>query len=229
MFSNNVSQQITAAQKTAATNSINDLKLLFAWLLNLTPEDRKKILKMGNKSVAFVRKVLAALKANPQVVPASFSVIEFEKDLNLYDDMLAILMLLRPLFEGFGDTLLLLGSELMKQGNAGFAILKEGAKTNSALSETVKDIGRRYQWATRIQPTVYTIQGKQQLTLNGVVPLRQMKVLSGGPFKVFKGAMPDGDGLLLALDQPLKLPRNYTKITMVHLSDSIGVFSLIQK
>jgi hypothetical protein len=217
MFTNTISQALTALQKTDISTKINDIKLILVWLFNLTPEDRKKIIKMGDKSVSYVRGVLAALKANPAVVPSTFDVTEFEKDMTLYDDLLAILMLLRPLFEGLEDTLVLVGSELIQQANAGYAILKEAAKTNSALTQTVQDLGERYSKAGIIEPTAFVLAPAGNKVLNGVIPGRQFKLVSGGPVTFYRGPVAGGnESKVVGMGNPAKVPTGWTTITIVN-------------
>src|SRR4051812_38886679 len=108
MLVNNISQTLTAAQKTDAATAVNDLKLIFTWFLNLNPDDRKGIVKMGEKSEAYVRDVLQTLKANPSAA-GTLDLVEFEKDLTLFDDLRAFAALLTPFYEGLNDTMMLLG------------------------------------------------------------------------------------------------------------------------
>jgi hypothetical protein len=154
---------------------VNDIKLILTFLINLTPAERKKLLKMGDKSVSFVQNTLSALKVNPTVVPASFDLTEFEKDLTLYKDLVEILSFLRPLFEGIDDTVLALSNELMRQGIAGYKLIVESAKTNSALDSVAKDLGERFKKAGKSEPKVFTLLPQGKVTLNGIVPDRIFK------------------------------------------------------
>jgi hypothetical protein len=228
MFTNVISQTLTALQKAAAAQAITDLNLIFTWFLNLTPEDRKKILKMGDKSESFVRGVLQALQLHPTVA-GSLDVAEFEKDLTLWDDLREFATLLTPFYEGLQDTIILLGSELMRQANAGYALIKEAAKTNQALSQIAADLGQRYQKAGPIDPSAFTLPPNGQLTLNGLVAGRQFKIVSGGPVTLYKGNVAGGlESKTVGLNTPIKLQSGWNISTAVNMVNTPTIFTVIQ-
>jgi hypothetical protein len=214
MFTNVISQALTPAQKAAATTAVNDLKAIFVWFLNLTPEDRRKIIKMGDKSEAFVRGVLEALQLHPTVA-GSLDLTEFEKDLTLWDDLREFATLLTPFYEGLQDTIILLGSELMQQANSGYALIKEAAKTNQALTQVAQDLGQRYAKAGVIEPNAFTLAPSGNITLNGIVPGRQFKLLSGGPVTVYKGTVAGGESKVVGIGNPINVPTGWSTITAV--------------
>src|SRR3954470_16457997 len=135
MLENNISASLTATDKNDIKAHIDGIKSICTFLKNLTPKERQKLFKMGMKSGGFVSGVLKVMKANPGAVPTAFPMSEFEKDYQLYLDLQFVLSHLGPLAEGIEDTLLLLGSELMQQGVAGYKIIKQAARTNSPLTE----------------------------------------------------------------------------------------------
>jgi len=229
MYSN-ISSTLSAAQKADLQAKVNDMLLILTFLINLTPVERKKLLKMGDKSVSFVREVLIGLQANPSVVPPNYDVTEYQKDLTLYDDLMAILGYLRPLFEGIEDTILALSNELMRQGISGYNLIKEAAKTNSALDGLAQDLGERFKLAGKTQPTVFTLLPNGQITLNGIVPLRQFKTLSGATVSVYKGNTVGGDKKVVGGNSSIKLPSGWTTITVVDDDSTLpAIFQVIQK
>lgn len=230
MYSN-ISSALTALQKSDIQAKVNDIKLILTFLINLTPAERKKLLKMGDKSVSFVQETLAALKANPTVVPASFDVTEFEKDLTLYKDLIDILGFLRPLFEGIDDTVLALSNELMRQGVAGYKLIVEAAKTNSALDGIAASLGERFKKAGKVQPTVFTLLPQSKVTLNGIVPERIFKTLSTATVSVYKGAISGGaERKVVGGNSSVKIPGGWTTITVVNDdAAATGIFQVIQK
>ncbi|MBK5285397.1 MAG: hypothetical protein JJE25_08325 [Bacteroidia bacterium] len=228
MYSN-ISSALTAAQKADIQTKINDIKLVLVFLINLTPAERKKLLKMGDKSVAYVQEVLAALQANPTIVPASFDLAEFKKDMFLYNDLLEILNYLRPLFEGIDDTMLALSNELMRQANSGYGFVKEAAKTNSALESTASDLGERFKQAGKQAPTVVTLVPGGTITLNGIVPERLFKNISSATVSVFEGANAVGTKKVVGGNSSIKIPGGWTTITVVDDDAAAAIFQVIQK
>jgi hypothetical protein len=214
MFTNNISQSLTALQQTSISTAMTSLNGIFTWFMNLTPADRKKILKMGPKSESFVRGVLQALQQFPAVA-GSLDLTEFEKDMTLWDDLVAFNAQLTVFYEGLQDTMIVLGNELMQQGNAGYANIKEAAKTNVALSTIATDLGERYKKAEVLEPTAFTLAPSASRTLNGIVVGRQFKVISGGPVTVYKGAFANGENKLAGLGNSFKIAAGWTTITVV--------------
>jgi hypothetical protein len=114
------------------------------FLITLTPEERMKLTKMGNKSAGFVQQCLQAVKDNPALMPAGFPLTEFDKDVKLAADLLPLLMLSRQLTEKLDDTLLAVGSEAMAQSLQVYGQVKLSAKRNPGMKVLAEQMGERY-------------------------------------------------------------------------------------
>jgi hypothetical protein len=227
---NYITSSLTSANKNDIKAHIDGVKFICSFLINLTPRDRQKIYKMGNKSVAFVSGVLKALQANPSAVPSAFALSEFEKDYQLYLDLQFVLSHLRPLVEGIEDTLLLLGSELMKQGVSGYKIMRQAARTNSALDATSKELGARFRHATKLKPAVHSVGPSQSLTLHGIVPNRLFKTLNQSAVIVYRGENTTGPNKIVSGNSKISIPKGWNVVTVVNNdASSQAIFSLIQK
>lgn len=76
-----------ANQKIAGTLSPEDIQEIKAalqiieqkmpFLIALTAQERRKLFKMGDKSLAFVNNSVNAAQSNPEIFPASFDIDEF--------------------------------------------------------------------------------------------------------------------------------------------------------
>lgn len=141
----NLSQELTDAQINDVKTHLENAKSILSFLVNLTPRERKKLFKMGPKSVSFVEFALDVAKNHPSIVPSSFSVAEFEKDVKLTKSLQDINMLSKPLSEGISDTYLLAGSEAMKQANFIYEQVKIAAKHDSAMDQLRVELKRRYE------------------------------------------------------------------------------------
>jgi hypothetical protein len=228
MFTNNISQALTGAQKTAMQAAVTTLTGIFTWFLNLTAADRKKILKLGEKSEQFVRAVLDALENNPSAA-GTLDLVEFRKDLTLWDDLRQFSMLLTPFYEGLQDSIMLLGNELMSQANSGYGFIKEAAKTNAALTTVASDLGKRYEKGGRGLANAFTLGPGGTNTLNGIVPLRQIKILVGSSVTIYKGANAVGTSKVVGIGTPIKVPAGWTTLTAVN-NDATNpcVFTIMQ-
>ena len=101
---NMISASITAADVAAAKQRLLDLIAQFPFLISLTPAQRIGGLKLGDKTVSFVDKIIAYSNANPDFVPPYLDMAEFAKDYQLMKDLLEILRILRPFARDMEDT-----------------------------------------------------------------------------------------------------------------------------
>lgn len=101
---------------------------LMPHLKNLSAEERRNILKLGDKSVPFVEKARDWVKENPQLKPPYGDVEELEKDLKAMKLLDRLLRSIRPIFNGLEDTLMLAGSEAYAEALAYYSYFKAAAK-----------------------------------------------------------------------------------------------------
>jgi hypothetical protein len=76
---NNLSAALSAADVQAVKTAITTIRNKLPFLISLTKEERRKLFKMGDKSLAFVQNSLLAAKNNSDILPARFDVDEFER------------------------------------------------------------------------------------------------------------------------------------------------------
>lgn len=88
-LSDNDLRDIDAALKT--------LEDRFAGFLVLTPEERRTILKMGDKTEAFCRQTLTVTTQNTQAIPPGLDIAEAQADLATLDKLRPRLHRLRDL------------------------------------------------------------------------------------------------------------------------------------
>lgn len=117
---------LTLDDDTLATvdAALDALETAFIGLIALTPEQRRGVTRMGEKSVAFCRQTLQALAQNPQILPLSYDLPEAQADLTALDRLRARLMRLQRLTERADDSDSALGSDVMTAALEGYAMLK---------------------------------------------------------------------------------------------------------
>lgn len=141
----NVKATLTTTQKAAIKNAINTLITNLPFLISLTPEERISMVKMGDKSLAFVEKVAEYSESAPQFNPPHMSKTEFKQDIALQQDLEQILRQLVPLVESIQHTELALGSECMEYARGYFSILGFAKTTNAPGAEAIHtDVAARY-------------------------------------------------------------------------------------
>jgi hypothetical protein len=96
----------------------------------LTPQERHSLLKMGDKSLAFVEKAHEYAHDNPQIVPSFLDMGEFDIDFSDAHGLWGITNSLRQLLELFEDTVMVAGSEAMRAALAVYENAKSAAKND---------------------------------------------------------------------------------------------------
>ena len=141
-------------QNITATLSDADIKEIKAalqtiqnklpFLVNLTADERRSLVKMGDKSLAFVNNSLNAAQVNRDILPASFDVEEFIRDYQLAVALTELLAGLRQLEEKVDDTLLAVGSEAMNSSLTVYNYVKTAAKNTPGLKSLAEQLGERF-------------------------------------------------------------------------------------
>jgi hypothetical protein len=84
---------------------------LAPYMLALTPQERHAMLKMGDKSLAFVEKAHDYAHDNPALTPSYLDINEFDKDFSDAHGLWRLLTAIRQLEEAVSDTIMTAGSE----------------------------------------------------------------------------------------------------------------------
>jgi hypothetical protein len=136
-------QQIKAALQT--------IQKKLPFLITLSTEERRKLFKMGDKSLAFVNNSITAAQSNPDILAASFDIQEFVRDYQLAATLTELLIALRQLSEQVDDTLLAVGSEAMSSSLTVYDYVKTAAKKTPGLKRLAEQLGDRFK-AIRNKP-----------------------------------------------------------------------------
>jgi len=136
-------QQIKAALQT--------IQKKLPFLITLSTEERRRLFKMGDKSLAFVNNSLTAAQSNPDILPASFDIQEFVRDYQLAATLTELLIALRQLSEQVDDTLLAVGSEAISSSLTVYDYVKTAAKKTPGLKSLAEQLGDRFK-AIRNKP-----------------------------------------------------------------------------
>lgn len=146
----NISAVISAADKTAVQTAIQTIKAKLPFLVNLNPQERKKLRKMGPVHTSYVQDVYQAVVNNSIVIPGSINLAEYGKDVALMKDITDILSWLLPVFDGIENTSVALGNELMKQSDECYGYLKVAA--NKEQQPVVKSNGKANSRPVKTRP-----------------------------------------------------------------------------
>jgi len=124
MPQNLISYQLTSADLAAVDGALKTLEDRLASLIDLTPVQRRTLVKMGDKSESFARKAVEVLDNNPNVLPGNFDLAELRRDLAGFDQLRGRLVRVARIHERMADSQLALGSDVMSATLEGYAFLK---------------------------------------------------------------------------------------------------------
>ncbi|MEH2448708.1 MAG: hypothetical protein V7K18_23880 [Nostoc sp.] len=129
-------QEIKAALQTVQK------KLPF--LITLSTEERRKLVKMGDKSLAFVNNSITAAQSNREILPATFDVEELVQDYQLAAALTELLISMQQLTEQVDDTLMAVGSEAMTSSLTVYDYVKTASKKTPGLKSVAEQLGERF-------------------------------------------------------------------------------------
>jgi hypothetical protein len=112
MNKNKHAQAIPVEVLRDAQTKLNDLNaLLSKYELQLTPDERRSMLVMGDKTLGFVEKAYDFAVQNPALVPAYLDMAEFSIDKTDAIGLRTLLNTAQQVVEGIADTEMAAGSE----------------------------------------------------------------------------------------------------------------------
>ena len=143
MPDNRVSAELSEADQQAVLAAIETIRQKLPFLIDLTPEQRRSLPKMGDKSRAFVSKALTIAQHNSNFLPRSFSVEEMERDVGLIESLQPIMVSLTRLFEQLEDTYTEVGSEAY---SAALVVYQYGRTSSDgeSLESLLDDMAQRF-------------------------------------------------------------------------------------
>jgi hypothetical protein len=143
MQQNLISEEIPqSAVDTAAQLLTQVATVLKPYLKSLTPEERRGLSKMGDKTLPFVNKALAYADNEPAILPNYIDLQEGHKDANTANQFDLLARLGFPLMQAIEDTLMMAGSDALAAGLGIYGGAQGAAKNNVPGAATiVADLG----------------------------------------------------------------------------------------
>ena len=126
----------------AALDAIEKVMDIF---VSLTPEQVRRLTKIGERSETFCRQTTAILEQNKQALPPGFDLKELKRDLAAYDALRPRLLRLQALTAKCADTRVALGSDIQAASYDGYGLLKMFGKADNVapLQESMRSNVRR--------------------------------------------------------------------------------------
>ncbi|TQM06534.1 hypothetical protein FB548_2905 [Pseudoxanthomonas sp. 3HH-4] len=151
MTQNRISLRFNDDDLAAVEGAIATLEQHLTGLIGLTPDERRELTKMGDKSEAFCRQAVITLGKHPDVLPRNFDVDEYRADLAALDALRPLLTRLQRVYDRMVDSEMALGSDLMVASLEGYAHLKVAGRGDGL--DTLKEaLGARFNRKRRQEP-----------------------------------------------------------------------------
>ncbi|MBD2415034.1 hypothetical protein FACHB389_19295 [Nostoc calcicola FACHB-389] len=143
MSKTRISATLGQTERDAVLQAISTIKEKLPFLVDLSPDDRMALPKMGDKSRAFVSKALEVAAQNPEFLPRSFDLDEMRKDVQLFEALYPVLLSLTQLQELVDDTSLAVGSEAYAAALQVYNYAKASGR-GAGLDAVVLEMGQRF-------------------------------------------------------------------------------------
>lgn len=133
---------LTAEDVASLKASIASMKAKTPFMVNLPPELRQKLRKLGATRLSYATGLNLAANVHTKSLPASFDLAGYNTAKKSYDMLREVYVEAVPWFEGLENTLMALGSELMTLSDTVYGHLKVDASKSKDqnLQAAVKEI-----------------------------------------------------------------------------------------
>lgn len=145
---NRIDLELTEETRDQVLDLLKQIQTLLPFLVDLTPDERMSLTKMGNSGKPFVDESLNLVEQDDSFMPRSLDRQEMRKDKDFYEKIYPVRTLMMQIFDGVDDTVMLTGSDLIIAGLS----IYENAKANGKgenLDNLVPLLGRRFKQKTK--------------------------------------------------------------------------------
>jgi hypothetical protein len=143
MSDNRISATLSQADRQAVLDAVNTIRTKLPFLIDLSPEERKALPKMGDTGRGFVAQALEVAEQNPDILPRAFDVAEMRKDVELLNALLPVVMAFAQLNELLDDTYTEVSSEAYAAALLVYQYVRAAGK-GSALDGALDALGQRF-------------------------------------------------------------------------------------
>jgi len=145
---NKIDAALSDIDRDKALEFIRQIRASLPFLIDLTPENRKQLFKMGDWGRPIVEQTLVLAEQDDSFLPRSFDVSEMRQDKELYDKLMPIFVEITRLYEGLQDTIMLVGSDLIMAGLDVYGNAKNNG-IGEHLDNLVPLVARRFKHKSR--------------------------------------------------------------------------------
>lgn len=140
MSQNLVSAVLSPADATAIQQNLTDAASKLQFLLALSGQDIKELIKVGNVYIPFIESAYQTAKSHPEILSGVFDKEEFFKDCELISTLRPILNQLQGLTESLQNTFLAVNSDAMTGALEVYASVKQNRDKVPGLGVVADDM-----------------------------------------------------------------------------------------
>lgn len=142
---NRISAVVPAEDVTEILGSIAAIRAKLPFLLTLSPQERRELPKMGDKSIGFDDKCRTYMGSNPEFLPGFVDLQEVNKDRELRAQLMRVYAELISLTDSVDDTLRVVASEAWMADLAYYQAVREAARRGRAGAQGIyEDLQQRF-------------------------------------------------------------------------------------
>ncbi len=140
-----IPDEVILQTKTHLTEAVNLLK---PYLIALSPDERKSIPKMSDKTAPFVDKCLDYSNSAPQFAPPYMDIAAMAADLKVNSQLTPLFRIVQGLFDGLDDTVMESGAEAYLVALGYYNSVKQAAKMDVPGAKAIyEDLRKRFEKA----------------------------------------------------------------------------------
>ena len=138
---------LTTEQSAGITAAVTGLTTAMPFLLGYSPEERRRLQRLGPRRESFARLAVETAAQNPDLIPASVGLPELERDLVLHETMTSVRTQLQQILQQVEDTQQAAGWDLYNGSLEIYRALKSHGR-NRALGDTLLQLKTRLRKVT---------------------------------------------------------------------------------
>ena len=133
------------------------IKALAPYVVALTPAQRHKLAKSGNKTFSFIDKAMKYAQQNPDLLPGFVTAEEMKQNMDNYTVMLGLLQVATQISSSLSDTTMQGSSDSYSLSLDFYNSAKQGAKKNIPNAKDIyKNLSARFPGRKRKKPVPVT-------------------------------------------------------------------------
>lgn len=137
------SETLSQVDRDAILHLLTQMRDRLPFLRDISAEDRKTLLGMGDKNRIFAGKVLEVILQNPEFLPRSFNIEQLRQNLATFDHLSTILMALNQLRDLVDATTIAVGTEAFEDALTAYRHAK-ASDQGASLESMMAEMGQRF-------------------------------------------------------------------------------------